>query len=81
MDNIYRIVRPTQQEEHLMDVLDVTDRMAELSRAVTGLSSLLYGNDPIPASGGELASLLMLLQREVEAIGEVVSHIGPIRTQ
>ena len=56
-----------------MDVLDLTDRLTELSRAVTGLGGLLYGQDPIQATGGELAALLLILQREVEAMGEVVS--------
>ena len=64
-----------------MDVLDLTDRLTELSRAVTGLGGLLYGQDPIPASGGELAALLVLLQREVETMSEVVStaHLVPAK--
>jgi len=63
------------QGESRVDVLDVSDRISELSRAVTGLGSLLYGMDPIPASGGELASLLLILQREVDAIGVVIADL------
>ena len=58
-----------------MDALDVSDRISELSRAVMGLCSLLYGKDTIPVTGGELASLLLILQREVDVIGSVISDL------
>jgi hypothetical protein len=62
-----------------MDVLDVSDRITELSRAVTGLCSLLYGRDPIPMTGGELASLLAILHREVDVIGDVISDLHTVQ--
>jgi len=58
-----------------MDALDVSDRISELSRAVMGLCSFLYGKDTIPVTGGELASLLLILQREVDVIGSVISDL------
>ena len=62
-----------------MDALDVSDRISELSRAVMGLCSLLYGKDPVPVTGGELASLLLMLQREVEVIGNVISDLHTVQ--
>ena len=62
-----------------MDALDVSDRISELSRAVMGLCSLLYGKDPVPVTGGELASLLLMLQREVEVIGNVISDLHSVQ--
>ena len=62
-----------------MDELDVSDRISELSRAVIGLCSLLYGKDPVPVTGGELASLLLMLQREVEVIGNVISDLHSVQ--
>jgi hypothetical protein len=62
-----------------MDALDISDRISELSRAVMGLCSLLYGKDPVPMTGGELASLLLILQREVEVIGDVISDLHSVQ--
>ena len=62
-----------------MDALDVSDRISELSRAVMGLCSLLYGKDPIPVTGGELASLLLILQREVDVIGNVIIDLHSVQ--
>ena len=38
-----------------------------------GLCRLLYGKDPVPMTGGELVSPLLILQHEVEVIGNVIS--------
>ena len=62
-----------------MDALDVSDRISELSRTVMGLCNLLYGRDPIPMTGGELASLLAILQREVDVIGNVISDLYSVQ--
>ena len=62
-----------------MDVLDVSDRISELSRAVAGLYSLMYGRDPIPMTGGELAALLLILQREVDVIGNMISDLHTVQ--
>ena len=62
-----------------MDVLDVSDRISELSRAVAGLYSLMYGRDPIPMTGGELAALLLILQREVDVIGNVILDLHTVQ--
>ena len=62
-----------------MNALDVSDCISELSRAVMGLCSLLYGKDPVPVTGGELASLLLMLQREVEVIGNVISDFHSVQ--
>ena len=64
-----------------MDALDVSDRISELSRAVMGLCSLLYGKDPIPITGGELACLLLILQREVDVIGNVISDLHNVHVK
>lgn len=58
-----------------MDVFDVEDRLSELTRAAAGLGGLLYGQDPIPASGGELAALVGLLEREVKEVSEVIAAL------
>jgi hypothetical protein len=58
-----------------MKVVDVTDRLSELSWAISGLGLLVYSHDPIPATGREFASLLALVQREIEAMGEVIAEL------
>jgi hypothetical protein len=36
---------------------------------------LVYSHDPIPATGREFASLLALVQRELETLGEVIAAL------
>lgn len=51
-----------------MDMLDLKDRLNDISRCVGCVSGLLTSHKQVPVSGGELASVLHLFQRELEDI-------------
>ena len=51
-----------------MDVLDIRDKLHEVSRCITCLGALLSDRVRIPARGSDLATLLTLVQREIEGL-------------
>ena len=51
-----------------MDILDLKDRLNDISRCVGCISGLLANHKQIPVTGGELSSVLHLFQRELENI-------------
>jgi len=58
-----------------MDMLDLKDRLNDISRCVGCVSGLLASHKQVPVSGGELASVLHLFQRELEDIEQKVINL------
>ena len=58
-----------------MDILDLKDRLSEVSRCVGCVSGLLAGHGHVPVTGGELAAILAKFQRDIEDIEQNVINM------
>lgn len=58
-----------------MDLLDLKDRLSEISRCVSCVSGLLAFHGQIPVTGGELAAVLSKFQRDIEDIEQNVINL------
>lgn len=60
-----------------MDVLDIIDKLRELTRSIACLATLICDRERLPVSGGDLAILLGILQGEMERVHSAVSGLLP----
>ncbi len=61
-----------------MDVLDITDKLHELTRCVACVATLICDRDRVPVTGGDLATLLAMIQSEMERVHAAVSSLSPV---
>lgn len=60
-----------------MDVLDIIDRLRELTRSIACLATLICDRERLPVTGGDLATLLGIIQGEMERMLRAVSSLVP----
>ena len=58
-----------------MDMLDLKDRLNDISTSISCISGLLAGQKQVPVTGGELASVLSMFQSEIENIEQNVINL------
>ena len=60
-----------------MDVLDIIDKLRELTRSIACLATLISDRERLPVTGGDLATLLGIIQCEMERVHRAVSSLVP----
>ena len=48
-----------------MDVLDIIDKLRELTRSIACLATLICDRERLPVSGGDLATILGVIQGDM----------------